>query len=114
VVAQQGAAESLPSAPIHVNHADTFPPSVPTNITAVAGPDSIEVSWSRSPEPDLKGYYVYRSEAGAPFVRQGGLLTLPTYSDHAVQRGRKYEYAVSAVDQKNNESEKSAPAEVAF
>jgi fibronectin type 3 domain-containing protein len=42
------------------------------------------------------------------------LLTLPTYSDHNVEHGKTYRYQVSAVDQKNNESAKSAVAEVAY
>lgn len=115
VVAQQGSAESLASEPVRVIHADTFPPSVPAGITALATPESIDVSWQRSPEPDLRGYYVYRSVDGGPFVRQGDLLDLPAYSDHNVEHGKTYRYAVSSVDQKGNESEKSAPpAEVVF
>jgi fibronectin type 3 domain-containing protein len=93
---------------------DIFAPSVPASITALAGPDSIEVSWQRSPEPDLKGYYVYRSVNGGPFERQGGLVTVPTFSDHNVEHGKTYRYEVSAVDQKNNESGKSAAAQAVF
>jgi fibronectin type 3 domain-containing protein len=114
VVAQQGSAESLPSTPVAVIYADKFPPSIPATVTALAAPDSIEVSWSRSPESDLKGYYVYRSVDGGPFVRQGDLINLPVYSDHKVEHGKTYRYAISATDQKNNESEKSAAAEVVF
>jgi fibronectin type 3 domain-containing protein len=72
------------------------------------------VSWSRSPDSDLKGYYVYRSVDGAPFERQGDLISLPTFSDHNVQHGKMYRYVVSAVDQKGNESGKSSAAEVSF
>ena len=115
VVAQQGSAESLSSEPVRVLHADTFPPSVPASITALATPDSIQVSWQRSPEPDLKGYYVYRAVGGGAFVRQGDLINLPAYSDHNVEHGKTYSYSVSSVDQKGNESEKSAPpTEVVF
>lgn len=114
VVARKDSAESLPSKPVSVIHADTFPPEIPASITALAGPDSIEVSWSRSPDADLKGYYLYRSVDGGPFERQGALLTLPTFSDRNVQHGKTYRYEVSAVDQKGNESDKSRPASVAF
>ncbi len=114
VVAQKDSAESLPSEPVRVIHADTFPPEIPASITGLAGPDSIEVSWSRSPDADLKGYYMYRSVNGAPFERYGDLTNLPTFSDRNVQHGKTYRYAVSAVDQKGNESEKSAVAEVTF
>lgn len=107
VIAQTESAESLPSKPVSVIHADTFAPSVPASITALAGPDSMEVSWSRSPEADLKGYYVYRSVDGGPFEKQGDLLNVPTFSDHHVEHGKTYRYEVSSVDQKGNESDKS-------
>lgn len=114
VVAVKGSAASLPSASEPITAIDTFPPSVPASITGLATPNSIEVSWQRSPESDLKGYYIYRSVDGGPFTRQGDLLTLPTYSDHNIEHGRTYRYEVSAADQKNNESGKSAAAEVSF
>ncbi len=114
VVAREGSAASLPSEPVHIESADIFPPAVPASITALAGPESIEVSWSRSPDADLKGYYLYRSVDGGAFAKQGDLLLLPAFSDHNVQHGHKYRYAVSAVDQKGNESAKSATAEVKF
>lgn len=114
VVAIEGSAESLPSTPVGITMSDTFAPSVPATITALAGPDSIEVSWQRSPEADLKGYYVYRSVNAGPFERQGSLVSVPTFSDHNVEHGKTYRYQVSAVDQKNNESAKSGVAQTAF
>ncbi len=113
-IAAKGSAESLASNAYPITPVDIFAPSVPASITALAGPDSIEVSWQRSPESDLKGYYVFRSVNGGPFERQGGLVTVPTFSDHHVEHGKTYRYEVSAVDQKNNESGKSAAAQVAF
>lgn len=114
VVAVHGSAESLSSKPESITPVDKFPPSVPAGVTALAAPESIELSWQRSPESDLKGYYLYRSVDGGPFAKVGGLLQLPTYSDHDVTHGKSYRYEVSAVDQKDNESEKSKPVEVRF
>ena len=114
VVAAKNSAESLPSKTESVTPVDVFPPSIPASITGLATPNSIEVSWQRSPESDLKGYYMYRSVNGGPFTRQGDLLTLPTFSDRNVEHGKTYRYEVSAVDQKNNESGKSSAAEIAF
>ena len=114
VVASQGLAESLPSGLVTITLIDKFAPSVPTGVTALAGPDSIEVSWQRSPEPDLQGYYVYRSVDGAPFERQGALVPLPAYSDRKIEHGKTYRYEISSVDKKSNESDKSAPAEAAL
>jgi fibronectin type 3 domain-containing protein len=110
----KGTAESLPSKPFVITAVDVFPPKVPASITALTAANSVEVSWERSPDADLKGYYLYRSANGRSFERQGNLLTLPTYSDHNVEHGKAYRYAVSAVDQKGNESARSAVAEVAY
>jgi len=114
VVAVHGSAESLMSKLVPITPKDVFPPSIPAGVTALAAPESIELSWQRSPESDLKGYYLYRSVDGSPFSKIGGLLQLPTYSDRDVEHGKTYRYEVSAVDQKDNESDKSKPAEVNF
>jgi len=105
-------AESDPSPAFHINEKDTFPPAVPASITILAGSNSLEVTWERSPDADLKGYYVYRSADNGPFQRIGDLLTAPAYSDHDIKPGVHYRYAVSAVDLKNNESERSPVAEM--
>ncbi len=114
VVAQKGLAESLPSKSVSITTTDIFPPSVPASITALAGPNSIELSWQRSPEPDLKGYFVYRSIDNGPFVKVGNLQNVPSFSDRNVEHGKTYRYQVSAVDQKNNSSEKSAPTAISY
>jgi hypothetical protein len=114
VVAMQGSAESLPSRPFLITAVDVFPPKVPSGVSALAAANSIELSWERSPDPDLKGYYVFRAVNGGPLERQGELLTLPTYSDKKVEHGKRYGYAISSIDQKGNESAKSAVVEVAF
>ncbi len=116
-VAVKDTAESLPSAPVIVpasKNVDTFPPKVPVGVTALATPASIEVSWERGTDPDLQGYYVYRSVNGRPYERQGELITLPTYSDTHVEHGKTYQYDISAVDRKNNESNRSQRAEASF
>jgi len=114
VVALNGAQESLPLDSQAFTAIDKFAPSVPSNVTALAGPESIELSWQRSPEADLAGYFVYRSVNGAAFERQGEMVNLPAYSDHNVEHGKTYRYQISSVDQKKNESVRSAVAEIAF
>jgi hypothetical protein len=93
---------------------DTFQPAAPAGVTALASPRSVEVSWDRNTERDVKGYFVYRSVDGAPFARIGNLLNIPAYSDKDVQAGKKYSYQISAVDLRNNESDRSAPVTVTF
>lgn len=112
VVATRQNAESLPSEPVPVFSSDVFSPSVPTDISVSATNDSIEVSWNRSPEANVAGYYVYRGENGGPMQRQGALQPLPTYSDRHLERGKSYRYAVSAVSRKGIESAQSAAVEI--
>lgn len=114
VVAQLGKAESLPSKSAVGNSPDKFAPAVPAGIVALAAPESIELSWNRNDEIDFKGYEIFRSVNGGPFERLGDLLTLPSYSDRKAQHGKQYRYSVSAIDQKGNLSDKSAPVEVAY
>ena len=117
ITAQEGSAESLPgvAAPNPMIAKDVFPPSVPSAVTALAAATTIEVTWERSPEADLKGYYVFRSVNAGPFERQPDLLTIPTFSDHNVEHGKTYRYSVSATDQLGNTSNRSAAsADVTF
>jgi fibronectin type 3 domain-containing protein len=106
------AAESEISKPAEITYEDRFPPAVPTGLAAIAGLNSIQLTWNPDTEPDLGGYHVYRSENGRPFARIGELLGTPSYTDRAVEAGRRYSYAVSAVDRGGNESARAEAVEV--
>jgi len=87
---------------------------VPAGLTAQLGPDAIDLAWQRNTESDLQGYYIYRSVDNGPFQRLGDLVTLPTYTDHAVEHGKAYSYKISSIDKKGNESAQSSMTEVQF
>lgn len=109
-------AESPDSAPAIVTPRDVFPPAMPTGLeiaiipATLEAPAYVELSWAISPEGDLAGYSVYRSDAeDAPGVRVSTeILPSPTFRDISVQPGRRYYYRVSALDRAGNESPKSA------
>jgi fibronectin type 3 domain-containing protein len=103
--------QSEVSATVGVTPADTFPPTVPVGLMAVAGVNSIELVWQRNTEDDFAGYHVYRSTDGAPPQPLAGPLDAPTFSDRTVEIGKKYSYTVTATDRNGNESARSAPAE---
>ncbi len=103
--------ESDVAGPVSITPKDTFPPHVPTGLTASAGLNSIEVAWDRNTEPDFKEYRLSRSEAGGPFVQVAAGLEAPSYSDHNIESGKHYRYRVAAVDQNGNVSEPSEPVE---
>jgi len=110
---------------IQVDVIDTFPPTVPSGLVAVAvsEPDSrpaieaIDLSWLPDTESDLAGYIVYRSETqdgrSENWVRVSGAKPVeePAFHDTKVRAGRTYRYAVSAIDLTGHESKKSVETE---
>jgi len=107
-------AESELSAEASITPRDTFPPTAPATLRAAAGIDSIELSWDGNPETDLAGYRIYRASPGQDFTKLADVPPIPTYSDRAAERGIKYQYAVTALDQAGNESGKSGIADAAI
>jgi hypothetical protein len=114
------ALESTDSNLVVITPRDTFPPAAPQGLIAVLVPaqgnvpsqSHIELSWAISPETDLAGYNVYRTEqAGVqPTQLNMELLLTPAFRDMNVQPGRVYFYTVTAVDSSGNESTSSAAA----
>lgn len=90
---------------------DKFPPAVPAGLSASAGPNSIELAWSRNAEPDLQGYNVFRALETGMFVKIAELVPTPVYSDAKIEHGKRYRYAISAVDLLGNESGRSVEAD---
>ena len=103
--------QSETSDPEWITPRDDFAPAVPTGLTAVAGVNTIELAWERNTESDFKGYNVYRSVETGPFEKITSLIDAPTYTDRQVEAGKKYRYAVSAVDLTGNESDRSPAQE---
>lgn len=104
--------ESEISEPAIVTPVDVFAPAVPEGVTVAPGVNSIELAWARNTEPDLQGYNVYRSVDGGAFEKAGALVQTPVYSDTRIESGKRYRYAVSAVDTTGNESSRSEPVEM--
>lgn len=102
-------AESDPSAAATIVPRDIVPPAAPAGLRASAAPNSIELSWNQNTESDLAGYRIYRSGPGEPLHKLADTGLLPAYSDRAVERGKTYQYSISAVDQSGNESARGAP-----
>jgi hypothetical protein len=101
------------SAPIEIFAHDVFPPAAPRELQAVfSGPGQqifIDLSWTPGTEQDLAGYNVFRSEEGAaPQKLNSQLVTSPSFRDQQVVAGKTYVYAITAVDARGNESEKSS------
>jgi hypothetical protein len=108
--------ESSDSNILIVTPKDVFPPAAPLGLVVAlvpaqgGTPAHLELSWAISPETDVAGYNIYRSEqAGAPGTRLNNqLLLAPAFSDMNMQPGHRYSYTVTAVDRSGNESPASA------
>jgi fibronectin type 3 domain-containing protein len=110
VQALRDGAESETAASAVLTPEDKFPPAVPAGVTAVTGVNSIELAWERNIESDFKSYVVYRAAGDGPLQKLAE-SDVPVYSDKSIAAGKRYRYAVAAVDQRGNVSEKSAPVE---
>ncbi len=107
VQAVQGKVESAVSETVRITPIDTFPPAVPTGLTASAGAGTVELAWERNTETDFRGYRVYRALEAGPFTRLTDNVDTPVFTDRTATPGKKYRYAVSSVDLSGNESKQS-------
>jgi hypothetical protein len=105
-------AESEMSPAISLKYEDIFPPQAPTGLAAIAGLKSVELNWNRNTEPDWQACQVYRAEEGGPLRKLGPPVAASSFSDSTAASGKKYRYAVSAIDQAGNESAPCAPVEI--
>lgn len=99
-LAGQTTIEGPPSEPKCVTPVDTFPPSAPGGLRAIAEDASVTLSWNALEATDVAGYIVLRGEGSGATLTP--LMTQPTtatsYRDTSVTRGATYTYAVIAVD----------------
>jgi hypothetical protein len=104
------AAESFRSEPLRVETRDTFAPGAPRNLNGMPDQGRVILVWAPPEDNDVGGYRVYRKgDADArPQLLHRDLLDSLSFTDAAVDSGKKYVYNVTAVDTHGNES---APAE---
>jgi hypothetical protein len=97
------------SPPVCASFADTYAPSAPARLAAVAVPGTISLIWDPVDAADLAGYLVLRGEAGsatlAPLTKEP--IRETTYRDGSVRAGTGYIYAIVAVDKAGNRSAES-------
>jgi hypothetical protein len=93
---------------VSASHGGNFRPS---DAQTVPHPHSADLKWKASVSR-VVGYNVYRSETdGGPYIKLTSAPVRATnYTDRSVQRGHTYFYAVTAVDSRGKESERSNQA----
>jgi gliding motility-associated-like protein len=79
------------------------PPATPTGLTAVAGVEKVDLSWTELTEIekgiDFDYYKIYRSSISPSILFAIDTTTSTIYSDTGLQYNTTYYYAISAVDQ---------------
>jgi len=101
--------ESLDSESVDISARDTFPPAAPKGLIAISGESSISLTWEVNRERDVALHKIWRRIRGTAAFE---LLTEDgvegnSFTDTGVQKGVRYEYAVTAVDREGNESNMS-------
>jgi predicted small lipoprotein YifL len=87
---------------------DTLVPAAPTGLVAIAGESLISLSWDANKEIDLAGYRVWRkSDREDAFTALTELIPENVYHDSKVEKNTIYHYAITALDEFGNESQKS-------
>jgi len=87
---------------------DTFPPAPPKKPTAVTAVGLVTLIWEAGPGEAAAGFRVWRKIDDAEFkLLTPQAIMENTFTDTTVERGHRYEYAVSAVDAAGNESARS-------
>jgi hypothetical protein len=83
-----------------VTPTDIFPPAPPSRLVAVVDQGGISLLWEPNGEPDLAGYLVLRGEATDATLQPltPTPIVEPRFRDTHITAGRKYVYAVVAVD----------------
>jgi hypothetical protein len=97
--------ESAPQSAKEVDYRDLFAPAPPTELRALLVGDAVRLVWEPSPEADLAGYWIERSEADAEFRRVNAQLVSGTdHTDPLPPGGGALRYRMVAVDAVGNAS----------
>jgi hypothetical protein len=107
-----GLIESAASPAVTLKPVDEFAPLAPDPVSIASANGTISLFWPTSPERDVIGYNVYRSDSvDTPEMDWIKLTARPittvTYRDERVVIDKAYSYKVTAVDRFDNESEPS-------
>jgi hypothetical protein len=107
-----GIIESADSEPVTITPVDEFAPSAPEPVSIASANGTISLFWPTSPEPDVIGYNIYRSDSARSPDKDWVKLTAQpvtavTYRDERVVIDNLYAYRVTAVDRFGNESKPS-------
>ncbi len=105
------AVESDASPPACRLFADIFPPAAPVGLTSVPSSGAVNLIWDPNKEADLGGYFVLRGDTASSLKAVTPEPIQETRFRDTVEAGRRYFYAVQAVDIVGNISRLSGTVE---
>jgi fibronectin type 3 domain-containing protein len=80
-------------------------PSAPSNLVATPSAASVRLDWTASPETDVAGYTIYRSDStGKKYNILARNVTTTSFVDNTTMAGKPYYYVIRAVDNSLNRS----------
>ncbi len=92
---------------------DYLPPLVPQGVSVLAEPGRNVITWNKVESEDISKYGIYRKTADGNFKKINTVNeNVLKYIDYDSQVGETYFYAVSSIDDLNNESELSEAIQV--
>ena len=102
------------SEPIGASSVDQTPPLPPANVHAIRTGVGAKIIWDKGPEPDLKGYRIYRRLPGSQLPELIGEVKIPynLYDDRGAPTGGQVYYSVSSFDKSKPANESARSAEV--
>ena len=87
---------------------DTRAPDTPMGVIASADDGRVTVNWLAVMADDLAGYHVYYRAGSGGTEERSALLSVTRYTVTGLTNGIAYLFAVTAVDETGNESERSS------
>jgi fibronectin type 3 domain-containing protein len=80
-------------------------PSAPSNLVATPSAASVRLDWTASPETDVAGYTIYRSDStGKKYNILARNVTTTSFVHNTTMAGKPYYYVIRAVDNSLNRS----------
>jgi hypothetical protein len=92
---------------VYLFRSDHTPPSIPKGLYSVTGDEAVWLYWEENDEDDFAEYWVYKRRETETYYKRIAIAKRAEYVDRNVKNGVTYYYAVSAVDENDNESDLS-------
>lgn len=93
---------------------DNLPPTYPTRLTLFASTGAVRLEWNAPPDPDVAGYWIYRSNVPHFLPTESNLIgssVVNRFTDPNIQGSNRWYYRIAAFDSAGNQGPCSEEAE---